>query len=201
MFRILSNAFFFFACIGLIIVFCANLGVFISAEPYMYGSLYETPNAEAALVLGGSLSQRELTPLFAERLDMAIHFYEEKKVSRIIVSGIGYENVESELTSAHKYLLKKGIPDTAISLDSNGYDTYTTLSHLERTFDVGSVLLATQEFYLPRAIFVSRMLGLEAHGLKTDDIELHAGDRIDEALATPTALYYLFFKREGKEGA
>jgi SanA protein len=64
-----------------------------------------------------------------------------------------------------KYLLASGIPDADIYLDHAGFDTYSTMYRARDIFQVTSVIISTQGFHLPRAIFIARSLGLEAEGI------------------------------------
>lgn len=199
MLRLLLHLIGFCSGILAIIVVCANLGVYISSEPYIYDSIDKAPHVQAALVPGAAIyTDGTLSPIFLARVDMAIAIYQEGKVSKILVSGDNSTDTYNEVNPAREYLLSKGIPEADIYLDHAGFDTYSTMYRARDIFEVSSILVATQEFHLPRSIFIARMLGVEAHGVAADVETVHIKNKVREAFATPKALWDLVTKREPK---
>jgi SanA protein len=199
MIRLLLNLIGFCAGIIAIIVVCANLGVYVSSEPYIYDSIDKAPHVQAALVPGAAIyADGSLSPVFLDRVDMAIALYQAQKVSKILVSGDNSTDTYNEVNPAREYLLSKDIPSADIYLDHAGFDTYSTMYRARDIFEVSSILVATQEFHLPRSIFIARMLGVEAHGVAGDVGKVHIRNNVREAFATPKALWDLVTKREPK---
>src|ERR1019366_6630517 len=83
----------------------------------------------------------------------------------IIVSGDNSTVIYNEVNPVRLYLLSKGIPDQDIFLDHAGFDTYSTMYRARDIFGVSSVLVTTQSFHMPRAIFIARQLGIKAYGV------------------------------------
>lgn len=199
MLRFLFNMVIFFGGILAIILACANLGVYVSSEPYIYDSVERAPNVQAAVVPGAAIyADGNLSPIFIDRVDMAVRLYQQGKVLKILVSGDNSTDTYNEVNPAREYLLSRGIPEEDIYLDHAGFDTYSTMYRARDIFEVSSMLVTTQEFHLPRSIFIARMLGIEAHGVAADVGAVHIRNNIREAFATPKAVLDIVRKREPK---
>jgi SanA protein len=144
----------------------ADLWVIISTDRYMYASAASVPQMEVALVLGASIkSDGELSPVLEERADAAIALYDAHKVTKILVSGDNSTFAHDEVYPVGKYLLHYGIPESDIFLDYAGFDTYSSMYRAKNIFGVTSMIISTQRFHLPRALYLARSLGIDAVGL------------------------------------
>lgn len=132
---------------------------------HMYEEALETPHADAALVLGASVRRGMPSPILEERAHAAIQLYLIGKVDKILVTGDDSVRSNDEVTPVRKYLQSAGIPDEDIFLDHAGFDTYSSMYRAREIFDVSSVTIVTQDFHLPRAVYIARSLGIEAVGL------------------------------------
>lgn len=65
-------------------------------------------------------------------------------------------------------------------------------------FGVSSIIITTQSFHLPRAVFIARRLGIEAYGVRADIPSLHFLNYIRESLADEKAVLDLMFHRTPK---
>ncbi|MDO8521986.1 MAG: ElyC/SanA/YdcF family protein [bacterium] len=187
--------------LGCLIVFVVAVNVTIHQEtkPYIYNNIASVPNAEVALIPGAAiLLNGGLSPIFVDRVDMTIKLYEAKKVSKIIVSGDNSTLSHNEVNPVRNYLLAKGIPDEDIFLDHAGFDTYSTMYRARDIFGVSSVLITTQSFHLPRAVFIARQLGMNASGMNADVGRIFSRNYIREALANEKAILDLMFQRKPK---
>ncbi len=132
-------------------------------------SIYEpsqAPKAQVAMVLGASVaSSGKLSPVLKERADVAAWLYEHHVVSKILVTGDNSTLQYDEVYPVGKYLLALGIPQKDIFLDYAGFDTYSSMYRARDVFRVTSLLIISQRFHLPRAIFIARSLGLDARGI------------------------------------
>src|SRR6185295_18531017 len=98
-----------------------------------------------------------------------IELYKAGTVSKILVSGDNSTVSHNEVNPVRDYLLASGIPDRDIFLDHAGFDTYSTMYRARDIFGVASILIATQSFHLPRAVFIARALGVDAYGVDADN--------------------------------
>lgn len=123
----------------------------------------------AVLVLGAGVKlDKGVSPVFADRLDTAMALYQKGLVKKIIVSGDHGTDVYDEANAGKDYLLSLGAPDTDIFLDHAGFDTYDSVVRAKNIFQADTLLIATQDFHLPRALYIANRLDLEAWGCRAD---------------------------------
>lgn len=186
---------------GILIIFiiAANTVIYLAAKPYIYNDATKVPNAEAALIPGAAIFQDgALSSIFIDRADMAIKLYEEKKVSKILVSGDNSTVTHNEVNPVRLYLISKGIPDQDIFLDHAGFDTYSTMYRARDIFGISSVLITTQSFHLPRAVFIARELGINAYGVNADVGHILFRNNVREVFADEKAVLDLVLNRKPK---
>lgn len=104
------------------------------------------------------------SPRLRARLDAALRLFHGGYAPLIFVSGgVGQEGFD-EAESMSNYLQKNGVPQKSIIIDSFGIDTAATAKNAAaylRANNLGSVLVATQYFHVPRT-----KLALKYHGVK-----------------------------------
>ncbi len=137
----------------------------VAVARYTYTSIEEVPESDAALVLGASVVRGNPSPILTERADVAVALYREQKVSKILVTGDNGALSYDEVTPVREYLLEAGIPSEDIFLDHAGFDTYSSMYRAREVFKAESLIIVTQDFHLPRALWVARHLGLTAYGV------------------------------------
>ena len=171
-------------------IVATNIAFYASTRPYIYTSAAAAPTAEAALILGAPmLTDGTPAPIFIDRIDSAIDLYDAGKVSKILVSGDNSTVDHDEVDPVRTYLLKKGIPDHAIVLDHAGVDTYSSMYRTRSVFGVSSVIITTQSFHLPRAVFIARALGIRAYGVDTGTSHVLFRNYIREVFADEKAVF------------
>jgi SanA protein len=125
--------------------------------------------AQAAIVLGAYVfPDGRVSDMVADRLEMALKLYQEKRVQKILISG-DHGTVEyDEVNTMRRYLEQKGVPTEDIFMDHAGFDTYDTMYRARDVFEVKSAVVITQAFHLPRAVYLARSMGLETQGVAAD---------------------------------
>lgn len=119
-----------------------------------------------AIVFGAGLRRDGTpTPILRDRVETAASLYFNGKVEKLLMSGDNSYLNYNEPESMRQYALSLGVPDEAIALDYAGRRTYDTCFRAKAIFEVDDVLLVTQKFHLPRALFLCNSLGLEALGV------------------------------------
>lgn len=164
--------------------------------PYMYLSLEDVPSAEVAIVLGASVEDGEPSPILEARADTAVLLFEQGKVSRILVSGDNATVSYNEVNTVQRYLLNAGIPANDIFLDHAGFDTYSSMYRAIAVFDAQSAIIVTQDFHLPRALYIARHLGMQAYGLQAEGSQGSVFDYLREIPASDKALFDLIIHRK-----
>lgn len=182
-------------CTGLML--CAELYVVAATNSFIY-TASAVPSEQVALVLGASIKgDGELSPVLEERADLAVALYDAHKVSKILVSGDNSTLQYDEVYPVGKYLESKGIPEPDIFLDYAGFDTYSSMYRAKYVFGVTSMIITSQRFHLPRALFIAHALGIEAVGVDAGAPgERYVANWLREVPATIKALYDLYVHRQ-----
>ena len=124
---------------------------------------------DCALVLGARVYEDGTpSPVLRDRLDEGITLYQEKRVSRILVSGDHAGPTYDEPNAMRTYLESNGIPREVIFMDHAGLDTYSSMWRAKHVFGASRVVVVTQQFHLPRAVWLARSVGLKAEGRAAD---------------------------------
>ena len=167
-------------------------------DRYITTTVDSVPRTEVALVLGASVYRGKPSPVLAERADVAVALYRANKVSKILVTGDNGALSYDEVTPVRKYLLGAGIPSQDIFLDHAGFDTYSSMYRAREVFLARSLTIVTQDFHLPRALWIARRLGLDAYGIVAAGGENSRSDYVREIPAAIKALLNVLTDRQPK---
>ena len=127
-----------------------------------------TPS-RAAVVFGAGLNPDGTpTTVLRDRVKTAYQLYQAGKVEKILMSGDNRFINYNEPGSMKEYAIDIGIPEEDIVLDYAGRRTYDTCYRAKAIFQLSEVILVTQEFHLPRALYTCNTLGLDAWGVTAD---------------------------------
>jgi SanA protein len=165
--------------------------------PFTYTSIAQVPTTEVAVILGASVVNGKPSAILAARTDMAIALYKIGKVSKILITGDNGALNHDEVTPVRRYLMNAGIPDDDIFLDHAGFDTYSSMYRARDVFDAQSMTIVTQDFHLPRALFIARHLGITAYGVVADG-QGKPFDYLREIPASNKALLDILVRRTPK---
>ncbi len=127
--------------------------------------------APVALVFGAGLNENgRPSDALADRLITAATLYLNGTVEQILVSGDNLTDTENynEPEAMMEFLVKWGIPETAIIQDFAGARTYDSCLRAKEMLGIEEAILITQEFHLPRALFTCNALGVESIGVIAD---------------------------------
>lgn len=164
----------FFWVLGSLILTAAIVLILPRLITSIYGGLrtYTVENAPAArvaIVFGAGLwRDGSPTPVLRDRVATAAQLYFTGKVEKLLMSGDNSEIHYNEPGAMREYALALGIPEDAIVLDYAGRRTYDTCFRAREIFGIEEALLVTQQFHLPRALYVCNQLGLRAAGVAAD---------------------------------
>jgi len=167
--------------VAAIAVLAINFYVGQKSGSYIFQDMNNLPKAETALVLGAKVFQQGMmSGMFQDRVDTAIELYKENKVEKILVSGDHGSEDYDEVNTAKDYLLEKGVRSEDIFLDHAGFDTYDSLYRAKEIFEVSSATIITQNFHLPRAVYIGKELDMEMYGFSADK-HSYAGIKYNES--------------------
>lgn len=165
-FGILVFASAFAAASVLLVLFAAEVRSLYSDRELR---LENAPARVYGVVLGASVDKITSEPGIAlrDRLDTAIELLRNRTVMGIIVTGDDGKWKSNEIKGMVDYLHSKKVPDEVIFVDGGAYRTFESCQHLkEKGFN--NVLLITQQFHLPRALYLCNKIGVDADGVIAD---------------------------------
>jgi SanA protein len=127
-----------------------------------------------AIVFGARVyGSGRLSSMLRDRVDTAIDLYKRGKVQKLLVSGDNQFADYNEPAAMMAYAIAQGVPEADIQPDYGGRRTYDTCYRAKAIFQVDSAILVTQEFHLPRALFLCDQLGIDAVGVAADRRSYH----------------------------
>jgi SanA protein len=129
----------------------------------------DAPHAQVALVLGASvLTDGTPTLVLAQRLRAGAALYRDGRVDRVLVSGDRGQSPYDQVDVMRRELVRLGVPDRDIFTDHGGFDTWDSMVRARKVYEVRSAVLVTQGWHMPRALWLAKRAGLQAHGLVAD---------------------------------
>ena len=128
------------------------------------------PQAPAALVLGAGLN-RDGTPglVLQDRVRSAAELYFSGKVEKLLMSGDNSSEFYDEPGAMKDFALELGVPEKDITLDYAGRRTYDSCYRAKAIFGLDRLIVITQAYHLPRALFICNAFDLNADGIPADD--------------------------------
>jgi len=135
----------------------------------IYTRANEMPVCYTALILGAHVNEAGRPSVFLQdRLDAGIELYRAGKIKRFLLSGDHGTKGYDEVNNMKQYLLSRKVDTSDIFLDHAGFDTYNSLVRAKKVFLADRLIIVTQQFHLPRALFIARNQGIEAYGYVAD---------------------------------
>ncbi len=154
-------------------------------------SIKDVPQKRVAIVFGaGVLYDGSPTPALKSRLETAAELYFAGKAEKLLMSGDNRFVYYNEPQAMKDYALQLGVPDDAIVLDYAGRRTYDTCYRARDIFKVQDIILVTQRYHLPRALYTCNALGVNAVGVAANrDESPYLYGNLRELPATLKALW------------
>lgn len=157
----------------------------------------DAPSERVAVVFGAGLRRDGTpTPILRDRVETAADLYFSGKVEKLLMSGDNRFLEYNEPGSMRDYAISLGVPPDVIVLDYAGRRTYDTCYRAKAIFELQNVILVTQKFHLPRALFICNALGIQATGVEANNREYWRGSLLvwnfREQLATVGAFWDVF---------
>lgn len=174
--------------VGLFVI-AINLHVQNFSEQYIKSKPSEIKFADpekipVVLILGASVrSDGSLSSVLEDRVNTALDVYQSGLARKILVSGDNSTAEYNEVIPVRSYLLKRGVPEEDIFVDFAGFDTYDSIFRAGYIFEANNIFIVTQNFHLPRAIYIGRGLGLDVYGITADRRSYLLNNNFRETLA------------------
>lgn len=130
----------------------------------------EVPARPVAIVFGAGLTRSgEASTVLRDRILAAADLYFAGKVKKLLMTGDNSTMDYNEPAAMREYALSLGVPDEDIVLDYAGRRTYDSCYRAREIFGVEQAILVTQDFHLPRALYLCNMLGIDGVGVVADN--------------------------------
>jgi SanA protein len=138
-------------------------------KPYIFTAT-DTSSSPVAIVFGAGL-RRDGSPtlVLQDRVETAVELYKAGRVKKILMSGDNRFITYNEPAGMREFAIGLGVPDSDIILDYAGRSTYDTCYRAREIFGLSDVILVTQSFHLPRALYTCRTLGMNATGVTANN--------------------------------
>jgi len=150
-------------------VVAANAYVIGATRARIVSSADVAPPRPVGIVLGNRVDPSGYpADALAERLRVALALWQAGRVRRLIVSGLVRGEEYDEPRAMAAWLVRRGVPADAITLDPTGHRTAATMA-AAAAMGVRQALVCSQGYHLPRALYLARHAGIDALGVPAPD--------------------------------
>lgn len=157
------------ALLGLFFVLALDRWTEASSASRISSRLAEVPEHRVALVLGAMVyPDGRLSAMLHDRVAAAVRLYKAGKVEKLLMSGDNSQSRYDEVTAMRNAAIRMGVPSDDVVRDFAGFRTWDSLYRAREIWGLKDLVIVTQRFHLPRALFIARGLGIDAHGYVAD---------------------------------
>lgn len=129
----------------------------------------EVPEADCIIVLGcGVYPDGSPSPMLSDRIARGVELYEQGAAPKLLMSGDHGKVDYNEVGKMKEVALDSGVPSEDVFMDHAGFSTYETMARARDVFGAKRVIVVTQDYHLPRALYLAQSLGLDAYGVAAD---------------------------------
>ncbi|SDP40374.1 protein SanA, affects membrane permeability for vancomycin [Clostridium gasigenes] len=127
-------------------------------------------NADAIIVLGaGVKDDGSPSDILEDRLKTAIEVYNSGVCSKFILSGDHGRESYNEVSVMKEYIINNcDVEEKNVFLDHAGFSTYDSIYRAKDIFEVENAIIITNEYHLPRALYLAKKMGINANGISSD---------------------------------
>lgn len=129
-------------------------------DDVIYSNVDDVPVTPAAIVFGAGIDSPEVH----DRVRTACALYKQGKVAKLLMTGDNGHITYNEPEAMRQEAIKLGVPSENVVCDYAGFRTYDSIYRAREIFGLTKAVLVTQRYHLPRAIYLSRSLGLDVVG-------------------------------------
>lgn len=143
-------------------------------------------DADCILILGCRVHEDGSPSLMlSDRLEKGIALYENGASARLLMSGDHGRLEYDEVNTMKQFAVEQGVPSEAVFMDHAGFSTYDSVYRARDIFKAEKVIIVSQEYHLPRALYIAERLGLDAYGVPAEDIRYRGASyrNLREAIA------------------
>lgn len=150
--------------VGLIAAFGGWLRIERFSAPHLL-DLEHAPPRPVALVLGAHVRRDGPSDMLEDRLATALELYRSGRCESIILSGAHHRHDHDEVSVMRRWMEARGVDPDDLFLDHAGLRTFDSMVRAREVFGAERILVVTQRYHLPRAVYIARHVGLDAVGV------------------------------------
>lgn len=193
-----SKLLIFFRLARAIVLTFAGLWVLSALAVFIFAARDNARRADAIVVLGAAQYDGRPSPVLRARIDHALSLFNRKLAPRLIVTGgRGEGDTTSEAAVARNYALRRGVPDSAILLESSGRTTEESIravASILESRDLNSAVLVSDPAHMFRLWILAHRFGVTPYTSPTQTSPaLNRRARLrymfQESLKAPAALF------------
>ena len=169
--QILYSSIAILAILVIIVALC-NISVDRNAEGRTFSNINDVPTMQTALLLGTNPKTRDgkrPSSFYLARINATAELYKHGKFRQLIISGDRREGYDEPQTMRHD-LIERGVPDSIIMMDGQGYRTLLSLRNSKQYFGVHDMIIISQKWHNERSIFLADKMNIKAVGYNADDV-------------------------------
>lgn len=127
------------------------------------------PEVDCILVLGCGL-KKDGSPsdMLTDRLIVGTSLYKSGASPKLLMSGDHGRAEYDEVNAMKSFALEENVPSADIFMDHAGFSTYESIYRAKEVFGADKIIVVTQSYHLPRALYIAESLGVEAYGVSAD---------------------------------
>jgi SanA protein len=139
----------------------------VKAAPEIFDDPAKVPAVDAVIVPGASVYRSgKLSPVLERRMETALGLVFDRPGTKLVLSGTTVPQGYSETKAMRDYAVERGFPAKNVLIDDEGKSTFLTLLNCHKEFGLQRVALVSQDYHLPRALYIARRLGMQGYGLR-----------------------------------
>ena len=158
--------------IGLLAIFIINRYVYSQTNDKIQTSITEIPienPPRIAIIFGARVWDNGVpSNSLYDRVLTGVELYRAGRVKKLLMSGDNPNANYDEPTAMKKTAVELGVPESDIVLDFAGRRTYDTCYRAKEVFGVEKAILVSQDYHLPRALYLCNSLGVDSIGIKAN---------------------------------
>ncbi|MBQ6694794.1 MAG: YdcF family protein [Bacteroidaceae bacterium] len=161
-------------------VLACDIAISHTATGRIYDSIDKLPANDTCLLLGTtpySKGHKNGNPYFNYRIEATAKLYKAGKIKHIIASGDSSKNYD-ETAIMQRALIKRGIPQKAITRDTKGHSTIESIKSAKEHFKLNRFTVVSQQFQNERALFIAKHYNLDATAYNARDINVKKGYKV-----------------------
>jgi len=131
----------------------------------------ELKEADCILVLGAYVRPNGMpSDILKDRLNTGYEVFKAGKAPKFLLSGDHGTKAYDEVNSMRDYIEGKGVKTKLVFLDHAGFSTYESIYRARDIFEANKLIIVTQEYHLPRALYLAEKMGIKAQGVAADHL-------------------------------